>query len=187
VYAVIPYNAVPGHCQSDNPRPNSSTADPAISTISHEQVEMVTDPLGDAWIDAAGNEVADLCIASYGPPLGGSEQAAFNEAIDGGHYYLQEIWSNADRSCQPRARPDVILVSAPGEVARGRPVALSARASDPEGRIVSFKWFFGDGRTGQSNRASHSFKRDGLYRIVVRTTDSWGNWGFNARQLRIAR
>src|SRR5207248_11579667 len=30
LYAVIPYNAVPGHCQSDNPRPNHSTADPSI-------------------------------------------------------------------------------------------------------------------------------------------------------------
>ena len=51
LYAVIPYNAVPGHCQSDNPRPNSSTADPALSTLSHEHIETVTDPDGDAWTD----------------------------------------------------------------------------------------------------------------------------------------
>ena len=52
LYAVIPYNAVPGHCQSSNPRPNASTADPTISTISHEHNETVTDPDGNAWIDA---------------------------------------------------------------------------------------------------------------------------------------
>ncbi len=60
LYAVIPYNAVPGHCQSENPRPNSSTADPAISSISHEHNETITDPDGDAWIDSSGNEDGDL-------------------------------------------------------------------------------------------------------------------------------
>ncbi len=186
LYAVIPYNAVPGHCQSDNPRPNSSTADPAISTVSHEQIETVTDPLGDAWLDAAGNEIADLCITSYGAALGGTGTGAWDDVIDGGHYYLQEIWSNTASSCQPRAKPDAVFFSAPRRAVRGRPVSLSARATDPEGRIVSYDWFFGDGRTGRDHRASHSFERDGVYRIVVRTTDSWGNWGFFARQIRIS-
>ena len=63
LYAVIPYNAVAGHCQSGNPRPNGSTADPAISTISHEHNEVVTDPLGNAWIDGSGNENGDKCLA----------------------------------------------------------------------------------------------------------------------------
>ena len=69
---MIPYNAVTGHCQSGNPRPNASTADPAISTISHEHNESVTDPLGNAWVDSSGDEIADLCITSYGPALGGT-------------------------------------------------------------------------------------------------------------------
>ena len=53
LYAVIPYNAVNGHCQSGNPRPNASTADPALSTISHELAETVTDPYGNAWSTAS--------------------------------------------------------------------------------------------------------------------------------------
>ena len=64
LYAVLPYNAVSGHCQSGNPRPNASPADPTISTISHEHNEIVTDPFGDAWVDGSGNEKADLCIAT---------------------------------------------------------------------------------------------------------------------------
>ncbi len=182
---MIPYNAVPGHCQSDNPRPNSSAADPAISTISHEQLETITDPLGDGWIDASGSEIADLCISSYGPALGGAGAGAWDEAIDGGHYYLQEIWSNANFSCEPRAKPDAVYFSAPRAAPRGRAVSLSARATDPEGKIVSYDWFFGDGRTGRDHRAAHAFRRDGVYRIVVRATDSWGNWGFYSRQVRI--
>jgi len=105
LYAVIPYNAVPGHCQSSNPRPNSSTADPTLSTVSHEHSEMVTDPSGDAWIDGSGNEDGDLCITDFGPAIGGSGAGAWNENIHGGHYYLQEEWSNADAGCRPRTTP----------------------------------------------------------------------------------
>ena len=57
---MIPYNAIVPHCQSDNPRPNASTADPTLSTISHELNETITDPDGNAWVDAEGNEAADL-------------------------------------------------------------------------------------------------------------------------------
>jgi hypothetical protein len=183
LYAVIPYNAIPGHCQSGNPRPNASTADPALSTISHEQSETITDPLGDAWIDSAQDEVGDLCITSYGTPLGATAAGAFNELIGGGRYYLQEEWSNAQFSCQPRARPDSVSFSAPRQVARDRPVSLTARAGDPNGKIVAYDWFYGDTRIGHGRRVTHAYKRAGLYRIVLRTTDSWGNWGFFARQL----
>ncbi len=71
-YAFIPYNAVIGHCQSNNPRPNGSTADPALSTIGHELAETITDPDGDGWTASSGEEIADLCISTFGPPIGGS-------------------------------------------------------------------------------------------------------------------
>ena len=90
-YAVIPYNAVAGHCQSSNPRPNDSTADPALSTISHEQAETVTDPFGTAWTTADGEEIADVCLTDDGRPLGGTGAAEWNESINGDHYWLQEL------------------------------------------------------------------------------------------------
>ncbi len=185
LYAVIPYNAVPGHCQSDNPRPNSSTADPTISTISHEHNETVTDPLGNAWVDSSENEDGDLCVTSFGRALGGSGSGAWNEVIHGDRYFLQEEWSNADGSCQPRGKPDSVSFAGARRAVSGRPVTFSARASDPEGRIVAYDWFFGDRRTGRRRRVSHTFKRAGVYRVVLRTTDSWGNWAFYARTIRI--
>src|SRR5947209_4508960 len=105
-YAFIPYNAVPGHCQSNNPRPNGSSADPALSTISHELSEMVTDPDGDGWTDSSAQEIGDLCISAFGPSIGGSGDRAYNESIAGGHFYLQEEWSNSSNRCEPRAKPD---------------------------------------------------------------------------------
>jgi len=183
LYAVIPYNAVNGHCQSDNPRPNSSPADPTISTISHEENETVTDPDGNAWIDAAGDEAADLCLTSFGTPLGGSGQTAWNESIDGGHFYLQGLWSNANGACEPRAKPDSLSFGTVRQAGHKRMVSFTAHGSDPEGRIVSFSWFFGDGRAGAGRRVSHAFKVPGTYRVMLRATDSWGNWAYAGRTI----
>ncbi|MGH2884904.1 MAG: PKD domain-containing protein [Solirubrobacteraceae bacterium] len=185
VYAVIPYNAVPGHCQSSNPRPNSSTADPTISTVSHEHNEMDTDPDGNAWIDARGEEEADLCLTNFGPSLSGPGGTAWNESIHGGHFFLQEEWSNADGACEPRAKPDSVSfgqVPAPGHA---RSMSFTGRASAPDGGIVAFQWFFGDGRTAWGRRTSHTFKTPGTFRVRLRATDSWGNRGYAGRTIRV--
>lgn len=184
-YAVIPYNAVAGHCQSNNPRPNSSTADPTISTISHEHNEMVTDPGGDAWIDARGNEDGDLCLTSFGPSLSGPGKTAWNETIHGGHFFLQEEWSNANSACEARARPDAVSFGLARPHGRVRSVSFTAHGSDPQGRLVAFQWFFGDGRAGAGRRVSHTFRIPGSYRVMVRATDSWGNWAYARRTVRV--
>ncbi len=188
LYAVIPYNAVPNHCQSNNPRPNSSTADPTISTISHEHNEMVTDPDGDAWIDARGDEDGDLCLTNFGPSLsgvGGDQKAAWNESIHGGHFFLQEEWSNVDNDCEPRAKPDLLSFDSVRVPSHGRSLSFTAHGNDPEGRMVSFEWFFGDGRAGFGRHVSHSFKIPGTYRVMLRSTDSWGNWAYAGRTVRV--
>jgi len=186
LYAVIPYNAVPPHCRSGNPRPNDSTADPAVSVISHEQSEMVTDPFGNAWINSSGQEDGDLCVASFGAPIGGSGDRAWNEQIHGGHYFLQEEWSNFNGRCEPRAKPDRLSFRAAGLARPVGSIAFLARASDPEGQIVSYSWSFGDGRRGGGGAVSHRYGRPGRYRVVLRTTDSWGNWAFYARTVEVA-
>jgi len=186
VYAVIPYNAVPGHCQSDNPRPNGSTADPTLSTISHEHSEMVTDPSGDAWIDSSGNENGDLCITSFGPVIGGSGTTAWNEEIHGGHYFLQEEWSNENGSCQPRDEWDSVSFSTPARAQQQRRVLFTAHARDPDGTIVSYAWFFGTGRAGRGRVAGHVFTRPGAFKVVLRTTDRAGNWAFYARTVNVS-
>ncbi len=187
LYAVIPYNAVSGHCQSDNPRPNSSTADPTLSTVSHEQIETITDPMGNAWIDASDNEIADLCITNYGPRIGGSGAGIWDEQINGGHYYLQEIWSNYNGRCEPRAQPDRVSFTFTRGLAAGQPDTFTANASDPHGSITGYTWFFGDGRIGTGRRNAHTFSRAGTYRVVLRTTDSAGNWAFEAQTVGIAK
>jgi hypothetical protein len=186
-YAVIPYNAVDGHCQSGNPRPNATTADPVVSTISHEHSEAVTDPLGNAWIDGSGSEDGDLCISSYGPDLGGSGTSVFNQVIHGGHYYLQSEYSNEDHSCQPRDEADPITESVPAKVTVGRVFGVSGRATDPDGSIVHYDWYFGQGDPGRHRVVSHRYTRAGTYRILLRSTDSAGNWSFVSAPVKVVK
>jgi len=191
LYAVIPYSAVPGHCQSESPRPNASTADRAISSLSHEHNETVTDPFGDAWSDSSGNEIGDLCTTDFGSRLGGSGARAFNEVIDGGHYFLQEEWSNADRGCAARAKAASVSFSSrrTTRVRHDRvSVSFYARARDADGVIVNYEWFFGDRSREhvRGRQVSHTFSRAGAYRVVLRTTDSWGNYGFAVRLIRVS-
>jgi PKD domain len=187
LYAVIPYNAVAGHCESDNPRPNASTADPTLSTLSHEHAEMVTDPSGDAWIDASGNEAADMCITSFGPSIGGSGSRTWNEKIHGGHYYLQELWSNADDGCRPRARPASIAFSSSAPPGSPLSLTFSARGRGAHGPIVSYTWFFGDGRSGHGTKVTHRYQHAGRDRVVLRATDNWQNWTYDAETLTVRR
>lgn len=180
IYAIIPYNAVPPHCQSDNPRPNGSPADPAISTLSHEHNEMITDPLGDAWFDSQGNENGDLCLRNYGRRLGGSGASAFNQRIGAGRYYIQQEFSNADGGCAGRTPADHLRVSVS---VHGLRVRLRARALTPRARPASFAWWLGDGHRARGRWVRHTFSHSGRYRVLVRLTDSWGNWAWARRSV----
>jgi hypothetical protein len=185
LYAVIPYNAVPGHCQSTNPRPNASAADPALSAIAHEQAETITDPYGDGWLSSDGSEIADLCFTSYGPALGGTGSAEWNERIAGGHFWLQELYSRISGGCAPRPQPDSAYIVTPGRVVAGEPVRLTARAHQPGGRIVAYNWNFGDRHGGRGRRPEHTYRRAGVYRVFLRVTDSAGNWAHAKRTLTV--
>lgn len=185
-YAVIPYNAVADHCKSAEPRPNGSSADPALSSLSHEQSEVITDPYGNAWIDTSFQENGDLCNASFGPILGGAGPDDYDQVIAGHHYYLQEEWSNEDGSCQPRDEADQLAFGAPRRLRAGHSASFDATARDPDGQIVAYSWTFGDGRSAGGRRASHTFRRAGQYAVTLRASDSAGNWATYAKTVRVA-
>jgi len=84
--------------------PNGDVArDSATNVTSHENIEAITDPLGNAWYDASGNEIGDKCNFNFGAPLGGSPGAQCNEQIVSGRYHLQQEWSNAVSRCAQRS------------------------------------------------------------------------------------
>ncbi|HZB94592.1 MAG TPA: hypothetical protein VE268_01410 [Herpetosiphonaceae bacterium] len=100
LYANMPYT---GHnlsaCGGGNYPNGDSAADATISVTSHEANETITDPLGNAWYDASGNENGDKCAWNFGTQLGGSAGKYYNQVINGAHYELQQEWSNYSSRC----------------------------------------------------------------------------------------
>jgi len=105
VYAVEPdAQAIPGDVKNPHPcdpgqAPAGNSADATLNTISHEQIESITDPFNTGWIsgDTADNnpEIGDLCAYDFGTPLGGTPGTEYNQTINGHSYYLQLEYSNA--------------------------------------------------------------------------------------------
>jgi hypothetical protein len=103
IYANQPYPdtagvGAPGVCDSGQ-HPNNDWADAAINLVSHEHNESITDPDGNAWYDASGNENGDKCAWNFGSALGTTTFGQYNQQIGSGRYYLQQEWSNASSSC----------------------------------------------------------------------------------------
>jgi hypothetical protein len=111
IYANEPYEApLPGCTGTGDAThraqgfPNDVDADTTVNTISHEHNEAITDPFGDGWIAADGNENGDLCAFGFGTALGGTPGvSAWNQVINGHHYDLQQEWSNSENGCTLRA------------------------------------------------------------------------------------
>ncbi len=73
------------------------------------------------------------------------------------------------------AQPPTAAIRA--EPDRGEPplaVEFAARASDPDGRIVSYAWEFGDGSTGAGERVGHTYPQPGTYDVRLEVTDDAG-------------
>jgi hypothetical protein len=94
LYATVPYEAS-FDCDFSS-GPNHDDADQAIDNISHEQMEAVTDPLGDGWLDTSGGEIGDKCVDDFGPL---NAQGA-NVIWHGHPYLVQKEWDNQTGSCR---------------------------------------------------------------------------------------
>src|SRR5579859_158823 len=100
LYANMPYT---GHnlsaCGGGNYPNGDAAADATLSVTSHEANETITDALGNAWFDRSGNENGDKCAWNFGTQVGGTSGAYYNQVINGGHYELQQEWSNYSSRC----------------------------------------------------------------------------------------
>ncbi|MCU1240631.1 MAG: hypothetical protein JWO71_1357 [Candidatus Acidoferrum typicum] len=95
LYSVEPYQNVRG-CSVAQPSPNGALVDSTSSTLSHELIETITDPDGNAWFAQSslieyGAEIGDICENPFG------KYGAF--AISGKSYAIQPEYSNKYHSC----------------------------------------------------------------------------------------
>ena len=138
VYAVMIDTAIevqptPGADPEGNP-----DAEATIDTAGHETVEAMTDPLGDAWIDPNGYEVADKCenSVSEGTALGYAlDGSPYDQLINGHEYEIQQMWSNAIDGCveDSTTRSDGLPIASVS-LHQFSPV-ISGSAGGPVGRV----------------------------------------------------
>jgi len=99
VWADIPDNRAPGitGCGNSNVTGNES-ADTTLSSVEHEHLEAITDPLGNAWQDSSGGtgENGDKCNRNMGVANGSKTTTNnFLGAGSGDKFRIQREWSNA--------------------------------------------------------------------------------------------
>ena len=91
-----------GGCAAQSAQsPNSNpAADGMASVIGHELVEAVSDPVLNAWYDAAGNENADKCAWTFGTLSTAGNGSQFNMSASGRQYLIQQNWiPDAPQGC----------------------------------------------------------------------------------------
>jgi PKD domain len=202
-------------CQQDSApgviqEPNSDLADVALSYLSHEQSESLTDPLGTGWWDGtSGNEGADNCI-QYGPfdPSGGSNPDAYQPALGGDSsagtlydqligdqpYYLQAEWSDGNVDCEMRPSSGTLVpifgVPPPGSTPVGAPVTFDPGTTTSSAPASSATWDFGDGTAPRFESGdlalapvSHAFASAGRHTITLTLVDDLGNLATGSEQV----
>ena len=60
------------------------------------------------------------------------------------------------------------------EVVLGTPVNFAAIANDIDGKIISYEWDFGNGKTGTGSNPVYSYPNDGFYTVKVTAKDDDG-------------
>lgn len=200
LYIEIPFTELGSQagakgCQDDgNPLVQAPNGDPglgdvALKSLTHEMLETISDPLLDAWYDADGNEIADLCNGvtwspdSFLPLEGGVASAGtlWNQMINGAHYYLQGAWSNATGNCALSASPTPGL-RAPVSAVVGSPRAFTATPGTNVA-VSSYAWSFGDGQSATGQSVTHSYAAPGEYTVTLTVTDSLGNSGSASEEI----
>jgi len=69
-------------------------------------------------------------------------------------------------------RPPTAVISGSTSGSVGETLSFSgADSTDPDGRVVSYAWDFGDGTTGGGRDVTHSYKAAGTYKVTLTVTD----------------
>jgi PKD repeat protein len=71
--------------------------------------------------------------------------------------------------------PPVADADGPYQGKTKEPVTLTgAKSFDPDGKIVSWQWEFGDGSKGSGEVVTHTYKEPGKYKVKLTVTDNDG-------------
>lgn len=82
--------------------------------------------------------------------------------------------------------PIAIFDFSPLNPTAGQKVFFNAwQSTDPDGVITSYRWDFGDGKTGSGATTSHTYQAPGTYVVVLRVTDDDGYESATSRTVNV--
>lgn len=153
LYANMTYDGTDlGACGASASPNGDADADSTINSISHEQMESVTDPLLNAWFGPGGlsDEIGDKCNFNFGSL--GFDSGNANQHWNGHYYIVQQEWDNSITGCsEGRDRSSVSVgVSAssnPGIINVADTLTATISPSISDGPVPTGTVTFMDGAT----------------------------------------
>ncbi|MFL5830204.1 MAG: PKD domain-containing protein [Solirubrobacteraceae bacterium] len=146
--------------------------------------------------DATGSQVAGAVITSYAWRFGDGTTASgplvtHSFARPGTYTVRLTVTSNAGlsgaltRTIRILNRPPAAKLSVTQIKAASREFEFSARASDPDGHVISYRWSFGDGEHADRARARHTYRHPGRYHATLAVRDNSGARSTATKTLRV--
>jgi hypothetical protein len=138
IYGSMPYDGdTLNGCYAGGPSPNNDDAAEAeLSSLEHEHFEAVNDPHLNAWFNASGDEIGDICNRD----MGSRDASGANIYLNGHPYVIQREYSNADHACVKSTGPvPVINVAGSlqfGTVARGQSATRTVTVSNTGNAVL---------------------------------------------------
>src|SRR5207249_12043170 len=136
--------------------------------------------------DGSGSSDPDGTIASYawdfGDSTGGNGAVTPHTYLSFGTFNVtltvtdnESFTSTAYRDVVVHAPPAASFTTSPSSPVVGATVTFNASASrDPDGKIVTYAWDFGDGSFGTGVQVSHAYGRKGTFRVELTVVDNLG-------------
>jgi len=112
-------------------------------------------------VDSIGNSILNLEDTKLAGTMGTEIQ---HEALDG--YF--------DNRPVEKVSPVACFYWTPEFPIVGETVTFVSTSFDPDGRIVSWIWDFGDGTTGSGETVTHDYTVEGMYTVILTVTDNDG-------------
>jgi PKD repeat protein len=135
--------------------------------------------------DAADSVDPDGNLTAYRWDFGdgkGAEQARTTHAYPEPGEYTVTLTVEDDAGVAGNQGKDqlVVRVNAPPQAEAGPDQSLTGSAvrfdgtssSDPDGRIVAYRWDFGDGTRGEGAQPEHVYRQPGRYRVRLQVEDN---------------
>src|SRR5437867_4909162 len=136
--------------------------------------------------DGSSSSDPDGAIVSYawdfGDSTGGSEAMTTHAYPTSGTFNVtltvtdnESFTATAYRDVVVHAPPAASFTTSPSSPVVGATVTFNASASrDPDGKIVTYAWDFGDGSFGTGVQVSHAYGRKGTFRVELTGVDNLG-------------